>query len=226
MSVFEIGQEHEEELADYLADSDQEHELGSVFEIGEDFIDPDTGEEVAEVGARFRRRRRGGRRRGMFRRGRARIPAFLARRMRRSGGKKLARLPGKPTVGDRWVALGLEDIAMDNTAGGAPVAFTVTQNVEPQMNVNPVRLLVQATDAAGADVSTSVRITSIKIGGSEQLTAGGAGIPAQMYKFNYQGPNPGVYQAASTGVKIFVTAAATVPAAANWTVKCGFVCKA
>jgi hypothetical protein len=101
MSVFEIGQEHEEELADYLADSDQEHELGSVFEIGEDFIDPDTGEEVAEVGARFRRRRRGGRRRGMFRRGRARIPAFLARRMRRSGGKKLARLPGKPTVGDR-----------------------------------------------------------------------------------------------------------------------------
>ena len=147
--------------------------------------------------------------------------------MRRSrGARAVARLPGQPKVGDRWVALGLDDITMDNSAGPGAVLFTVQQNVEPQMNVNPVRLLVQATDAAGADVSTSVRITSIKIGGAEQLTAGGAGIPAQMYKFNYQGPNPGVYQAASTGVKIFVTAAATVPAAATWTVKCGFVCKA
>lgn len=230
MSVFNIG-EHDEMLADYLADSDQEHEMGSVFEIGEDFAD-ENGDMVAEIGARFRPRLFGRRRgrRFTFRRGKARVPAMLARRMRSaaqtSRGGTMPRLPGAPSVNDRWVALGLEDISLDNAGGGAPLALTATKDVEPQLNFTPTRLVVSATDATGADIAHAVRVTSIKIGGSEQLTAGGAGIPAVLYKFNYQGPNAGVLQRANTGVKIFVTASATVPAGATWTVRCGFVGKA
>jgi len=230
MSVFNIG-EHDEMLADYLEDSDQEHEMGTVFEIGEEFPD-EHGDMVAEIGARFRPRFFGGRRRRFnFRRGKARVPANLARRMRqaatRKGGRSMPRLPGAPSVNDRWVALGLEDITLDNSGGGAGTTalLSSTKDVEPQLNFTPTRLVVAASNAAGVDVSHNVRITSIKIGGSEQLTAGGAGIPAVLYKFSYQGPNAGVLQRANTGVKIFVTASANVPGTEIYTVSCGFVGK-
>ena len=224
MSVFEIGQS-DEMLSDFLSDSDKEHELGSVFEIGDEFPDEE-GNPVAEIGARFRPRFRRGRSRNFFRRGRIRVPANLARRMRAaSGAPGMARLPGKPTARDRWVSLGVSNLDLFN-GGGAAASITATQSVEPQMTVSPVRVYATAVNNAGQDVSHTVRFTSIKIGGAEQLTAGGAGVPFGLFAQNYQGPNPAVLMTAPAAVKISFTAEATVAAGDTYTVKIGIVCKA
>jgi len=227
MSVFELGS-HDEMLADYLDDSDQEHELGSVFEIGEDFMD-ESGDEYAEIGARFRPRGRRRGRRSFFRRGRIRIPARIARKMRQarpSGASTMApRLPGQPTATDRWVSLGVGDLDLVN-GGGVAAVITTEASVEPQMRFSPVRVFASATTAAGVDVSHTVRFTSIKIGGAEQLTAGGSGVPLGLFAQNWTGPNPAVLMTAPAAVKISFTATATVAAGDTTTVKIGIVGKA
>jgi hypothetical protein len=207
---------HDNILQEYLGETETEHELGSVYEVGADFVDQD-GDEVAEVGARFRPRFGG----GMFRNLRIRIPSRVARNIRRVS-PTMNRLPGPPSAAGRQVPLGFPQAQLVNGAAVAAV-ITATVQVEPQLSFNPVRLLVNATDDATGTAVTGVKISSIKIGGAEMLTAGGSPITAQLFTDSYRGANPSIFDEAKPGVQCSISYTATVPGLATFNVDASYV---
>ncbi len=209
-------EEHDALLQEYLGDSDTEHEVGSIADMSEDFYD-ESGEEVAEVGARFRPRFGG----GLFRNLKIRIPSRIARRIRKAS-PVMARLPGPPSAAGRQVPLGFPSTTLFN-GGGVPAVITGVAQVEPQLRYNAVRLLVNATDNATGVAVTGVKISSIKIGGAEMLTAGGSPVTQMLFSDQYRGANPAILDLAEPGITCEISFTAVVPAGATYDVEAAFV---
>jgi hypothetical protein len=185
-------------IEDYLEDSGMEVD-GDADILGAGFIDED-GDDVTEVGARVRRR--GSRSPFSFRR--LRIPSSLIRKATGAPIRSAQRNSyASPSEGGAMTPLAVGQ--------ATPAAATIT--VEPQVEFQPLRMLVSAYDTATlADVAFRIRITDIKVGARTMLRAGGAanGVQATLFTADYTGANPARYDAIRPGTQFSVTFAGLV----------------
>ena len=200
-----------DEIGAYLEEADIEVS-GEADVLSDAYIDGD-GEEVVEVGARARRRGR----RGPFRYKRFRIPSRAIRRATAAPvGRAKPSAYGAPQEGGTMTPL--------SVGQASPAGLTLT--VEPQVEFQPLRMLVSAYDTATlADASFRVLITDIKVGARTMLRAGGnaAGVPATLFSQDWTGANPARYDAIRPGTQFSVTFAGL---AANDVADCALVGRA
>ncbi len=184
-----------DEIGAYLEDSDIEIQ-GQADVLSESYIDGD-GEEVIEVGARSRRRGR----RGPFNYKRFRIPSrVIQRAMAAPVARASASSYGAPQEGGTMTPLSV----------GQASAAALTLTAEPQVEFQPLRMLISAFDTATlADASFRIRVTDIKVGARTMFRAGGAadGVPATLFAQNWTGANPARYDAIRPGTQFSVTLA-------------------
>lgn len=208
----------DEILSDYLSNTDTEHEIGSIFEIGADFQD-EYGDDVAEIGAMFSPRLNLNSK-GFYKPTKIRIPARIARRLRKASN--MSKLPGFPTSNNRQVPLGFPQAQLVNGAA-SPATVSATVEVEPQTIFQPIRMVAEAYDAGSGAEARGVTVTSIRIGGSEMLTAGGEGVSLALFKSDYQGANAAVLDRIAPGMKARITFSALVPATTTYNVETSWV---
>ena len=187
-----------DDINDFLEDAGIEIE-GEADVLSEAFIDAD-GDEVHEVGAHAKRR--GSRGRSKYRR--FRIPARVVRR---------ASTAPITSAKKRAYAAPSEGGAMTPLSVGQANPGALTLTAEPQVEFQPLRMLVSAFDTATlANIGFRVTITDIKVGARTMLRAGGQpqGLPATMFSPEYTGANPAKYDAIRPGTRFEVTFAGLV----------------
>ena len=99
--------------------------------------------------------------------------------------------------------------ALTPLAVGQATNAAATVVIEPQVAFNPVRMVLSAYDAAGANINFRVQVTEIKVGARTMFRAGGAatGVPATLYDPDYTGGNPSRFDTIRPGTQFSITIA-------------------
>lgn len=184
-------------IADYIEENTDLEISGNPDILGQEFIDED-GDSVVEVGAPARRK-------GSFSNFNFRkmlIPSSVVR-------KTMSLAPSAPSNPRRTYGEPNEGGALTPLAVGQATNAAATVVIEPQVAFNPVRMVLSAYDAAGANINFRVQVTEIKVGARTMFRAGGAatGVPATLYDPDYTGGNPSRFDTIRPGTQFSITIA-------------------